>query len=66
MGPRDLSTDSSARLLIMFTVVVKMCVETGAGGVGGTPSAGGGGVGAIRSDDDQRVGTAIKQPNKRC
>jgi hypothetical protein len=49
--------------LIMFTVIVKMCVETGAGGVGGTPAAGGG---AIRSDDDQRVGTAIGQPNKRC
>jgi hypothetical protein len=42
LGPRDLSTDSSARLLIMFTVIVKMCVETGACGVGGTPAAGGG------------------------
>jgi hypothetical protein len=43
LGPRDLSTDSSARLLIIFTVIVEMGVGTGAGGVGGTPALGGGG-----------------------
>jgi hypothetical protein len=42
-GPRDLSTDSIARLLSTFIVIDEMGVETGAGGEGGTPARGRGG-----------------------
>jgi hypothetical protein len=41
-----------------------MGVETGAGGEGGTPARGRGG--AMRSDDDQRVGTATEQQINSC
>jgi hypothetical protein len=40
LGPRDLSTDSIARLLSTFVIIEEMGVETGAGGEGGTPARG--------------------------